>query len=214
MDLFSFSFPAPEHIANFGALKVYNEGRGTVLPRLRQLLATGADDRYSDVCGKTVGHIIDQLDWRGAALPYCITAVDEEQVIGAAWATPIVRRPDGAAGCNLSFMLAEGYEGRGVATMLTAIAYSLCVLNNSAVSFANIQSESSNLSAHRVALRLGMSYAPEFDRTATAPFEDRTYSTFRAPAAVVAARCTELFNEIPPPPCEDPQPTSSPGSNP
>lgn len=198
MDLSFLKYPVPEHIADFGDLAIYNEGRGLVLPRVRALLAGDRKDRFSDVCGSTVSHVIQQLDWRSAGSPYCVTAASGETLIGAAWATLVKRHDGGAAGSNLSFVLADGWEGRGIATTLTAIAYSLCALDNDSITFANVQSVTNNTGAHHVALRLGLIRAPEFDRTATAPYEHRTYSTFRAPADVVAARCERILLELQP----------------
>lgn len=186
----------PKHIADFGGLRIYDEGTGFVLPRVRTLFDSCPPERLADVCGRAVPYVIGRLDWMGVALPRCMTALDGDRVVGAAWAQPVRRREDGAEGGNLSFALTEGYEGQGVAAVLASIACAHYLLENRAAEFMNVQSEAGNATAHRLAERLGMVRRPEFDRTASEPFADRLYVTYRAHASAVSSRCLDIIQDL------------------
>lgn len=184
----------PIHLADFGSVGIYAEGRGIAPPRVRPFLFSDPD-RHTDLCGRAVGHVLHQLDWRGTSGIYCVTAVDGDRVVGTAWAQPIQRKNDGVDGCNLSYALASTHEGRGIATVLTALACAVCLDNHPAIAFVNVQTRDTNADAQAIAKRLALARAPDFDRTADAPYDDCRYITYRAPASAVAARCAQIIME-------------------
>lgn len=195
--------PPPTLIAHYLGLDLFAEGQGLVLPRVRDMLAD-APDRYSDLCGHSVGLIMPLLDWRGQKLPFCVTACVDDQVVAAAWAGTITSRETGTQGCNVSFGVRPAFGGKGLATILSAIAYQQCRGDSQDLEFVNVQTEAGNLGARAIATRLELRHTPVFDRE-TRGREPRLYVTYRAPADVVSARCIEILKEasvdlhLPPP---------------
>lgn len=191
---FDFQIPRrpPELIGHYAGLAIFNEGAGFVLPRVRQLLQRDAT-RFADVCGTDVHLVLNLLDWRATSAPECVTAADGDIVVAAAWAGGVITREGSRTGANLSFAVAPQYEGRGLATVLTALAYAKCLSIYPTLSFANIQTEASNAGAHSLAGRLDMDRAPEYDRIVPPP-KTKVYFTFRAPASQVAARCHQIIS--------------------
>jgi RimJ/RimL family protein N-acetyltransferase len=191
MYLDQFPAPNPVLIGHHQGLAIYAEGQGFALPRVRTMLMEDLD-RYSDLCGRTVGQVISLLDWRGRETPFCVTACCDRQVVAAAWAGTITSRETGTEGCNISFGVRPDYGGRGLATLLSAIAYQQCLANTPTLEFVNVQTEAGNLGARAIATRLGLRRAPLFDRE-TRSRTPRLYVTYRAEASAVAARCSEIF---------------------
>ncbi len=183
--------PPPEDIGQFSGLTVFNEGTGYVLPRVQRLLSADRA-RYADVCGEDVHRILYLLDWQATNAPVCVTAVEGNDVVAAAWAGRILTREDGTPGVNLSFAVDPDFEGRGLATVLTALAFAKCVGRHANLAFANIQTAAANGGAHALAERLAMDRAPEFDRIVPPP-RMKCYVTFRAPLEQVAASCHRVI---------------------
>jgi len=191
MFLDDFLSPSPILIGHHQGLDLYAEGQGFALPRVRDMLAND-QDRYSDLCGRTVGLIMPLLDWRGQKLPFCVTACIDDQVVAAAWAGTITSRETGAQGCNISFGVHPAFGGKGLATLLSAIAYQQCLDDAPHFEFVNVQTESGNAGARAIAVRLELCRTPAFDRE-TRGRAPRLYVTYRAPAGVVTARCIEII---------------------
>lgn len=192
MYLDQLSPPDPVPIGHYLDLALFAEGQAFALPRVRAML-TGDADRYSDLCGRTVGLVMPLLDWRGRDLPFCITACHGDEVVAAAWAGTITSRVTGAVGCNVSFGVRPAFAGRGLATILSAIAYQQCTTMEPMVEFVNVQTEAGNDGAQAVADRLGLARAPAFDRK-TSGAASRLYVTYRAPEHAVATRCAEILS--------------------
>lgn len=185
------SSPAtPILVGHHRGLNIYAAGQGFAMPRVRDMLASDPE-RYSDLCGRTVGQIMPLLDWRGQA-PFCVTACQDNQVVAAAWAGTITSRETGAEGCNVSFGVRPAFGGMGLATILSAIAYLQCLADAPELEFVNIQTAEGNLSAGTIATRLHLSRAPAFDRE-TGGRSSRRYLTYRASSDLVTARCVEIL---------------------
>lgn len=210
MYLNQFRPAAPILIGHHQGLALFAEGQGFALPRVRTMLA-GDVDRYSDLCGSTVGQIIPLLDWRGREVPFCVTACRDDQVVAAAWAGTITSRETGAEGCNISFGVRPEFSGMGLATLLSAIAYEQCLADAPTLEFVNVQTEAGNLGARAIANRLELRRAPLFDRE-TGGRASRLYVTYRAEARVVTARCAEILAaagaavQLPAPACRHSRP--------
>lgn len=193
----------PVLIGHHLGLDLFAEGQRFALPRVRDMLADDPD-RYSDLCGRTVGLIMPLLDWYGQMLPFCVTACIDDQVVAAAWAGTIISRETGAQGCNVSFGVRPAYGGKGLATILSAIAYQQCRGDAPDLEFVNIQTEAGNQGARAIATRLELQRASIFDRE-TRGRAPRLYVAYRAPADVVTARCIEIVTDagvnvyLPPP---------------
>lgn len=185
--------PPPTLISHYLGLALYAEGQGFALPRVRDML-TDDLERYSDLCGHTVGLIMPLLDWRGQKLPFCVTACVEDQVVAAGWAGTVTSRETGAQGCNISFGVRPAFAGKGLATILSAIAYLQCLRDAPELEFVNVQTEAGNVGARAIATRLALRRTCEFDRE-TRGRAPRLYVTYRAAADVVTARCIEIFAE-------------------
>lgn len=183
--------PDPVRIGQYRDLTLFAEGQGFALPRVRAMLS-GDADRYSDLCGRTVGLVMPLLDWRGRDLPFCITACDGDEVVAAAWAGTVTSRETSAVGCNVSFGVRPDFAGQGLATILSAIAYHQCAARELMLEFVNVQTEAGNDGAQAVADRLLLARAPSFDRK-TAGATPRLYVTYRSPEHVVAARCADIL---------------------
>lgn len=183
----------PLLIGHHLGLSLYAEGRGFALPRVREMLSEDPD-RYSDLCGSTVALVMPLLDWRGQKLPFCVTACIGDQVVAAAWAGTIASRETGAQGCNVSFGVRTEFGGKGLATILSAVAYQQCLADAQYLEFVNVQTEAGNLGARAIATRLELRRAPMFDRE-TRVRAPRLYVTYRAPADVVTARCIEIVTD-------------------
>lgn len=181
----------PILLGHHQGLDLFAEGQGFALPRVRDMLA-GDPDRYSDLCGRTVGLVMPLLDWSGQKLPFCVTACIDDQVAAAAWAGTITSRETGAQGCNVSFGLRPAFGGKGLATILTAIAYQLCLDDAPELEFVNVHTEAGNQGARALAASLGLGRAEMFDRQ-TRGRAPRLYVAYRATAAVVTARCAEIL---------------------
>lgn len=193
MYLDQFQPPPPLLIGHHLGLSLYAEGRGFALPRVREMLSEDPD-RYSDLCGSTVGLVMPLLDWRGQKLPFCVTACIGDQVVAAAWAGTITSRETGAQGCNVSFGVRTEFGGKGLATFLSAVAYQQCLADAQCLEFVNVQTEAGNLGARAIATRLELRRAPMFDRE-TRGRAPRLYVAYRAPADVVTARCIEIVTD-------------------
>jgi len=193
MYLDQFQPPHPILIGHHLGLSIYAEGQGFALPRVREMLSEDPD-RYSDLCGSTVGLVMPLLDWRGQRLPFCVTACIDDQVVAAAWAGTITSRETGAQGCNVSFGVCPEFSGKGLATILSAIAYRQSLADAQYLEFVNVQTEAGNLGARAIATRLELRRAPMFDRE-TRGRAPRLYVTYRAPADVVTGRCIEIVTD-------------------
>lgn len=191
MYLDQFLPPDPVQIGQYRDLTLFAEGQGFALPRVRAMLTSDAD-RYSDLCGRTVGMVMPLLDWRARDLPFCITACLDDEVVAAAWAGTITSRETNAVGCNVSFGVRPDFARRGLATILSAIAYQQCAMKEPMLEFVNVQTEAGNDGAQAVADRLLLARAPSFDRK-TSGAAPRLYVTYRAPEHVVAARCVDIL---------------------
>jgi GNAT superfamily N-acetyltransferase len=191
MFLDDFLPPPPILIGHYQGLDFFAEGRGFALPRVRDML-TEDPDRYSDLCGRTVGLVMPLLDWSGQKLPFCVTACIDDQVAAAAWAGTITSRETGAQGCNVSFGLRPAFGGKGLATILTAIAYQQCLDDAPYLEFVNVHTEAGNQGARALGAKIGLHRAEMFDRQ-TRGRTPRLYVAYRAPAAVVTARCAEIL---------------------
>lgn len=191
MYLDQFQPPPPTLIGQHLGLDLYAEGQGFALPRVRDML-TEAPERYSDLCGHTAGLIMPLLDWRGQKLPFCVTACVDDQVVAAAWAGTVTSRETGAQGCNVSFGVRPAFGGKGLATILSAIAYQQCLRDAPELEFVNVQTEAGNVGARAIATRLELRRTCEFDRE-TRGRAPRLYVTYRAPADIVTARCIEII---------------------
>jgi len=191
MYLDQFLPPDPVQIGQYRDLTLFAEGQGFALPRVRTMLV-GDANRYSDLCGRTVGLVMPLLDWSGRDLPFCITACNGDEVVAAAWAGTITSRETGAIGCNVSYGVRPDFAGRGLATILSAIAYQQCAAKEPMLEFVNVQTEAGNDSAQAVADRLLLARAPSFDRK-TSGAAPRLYVTYRSPEHLVAARCVEIL---------------------
>jgi len=191
MFLDQFLPPAPVQIGHHKNLTLFAEGQGFALPRVRAMLAEDTE-RYSDLCGRTVGLVMPLLDWRIRDMPFCVTACHGEEVVAAAWAGTVTSRETGAIGCNISYGVRPDFSGRGLATILSAIAYQQCAAGASMLEFANVQTEAGNDGAQVVAERLQLARAPAFDRK-TSGRAPRLYVTYRAADHLVAARCRTIL---------------------
>jgi hypothetical protein len=191
MYLDQFLPPAPILLGNYHDLNLYAEGQGFALARVRDMLA-GDIERYTDLCGRTVGQIVPLLDWRIHRAPYCVTACQGDQVVAAAWAGTIRSKQTGAVGCNISYGVRPEASGKGLATILSALAYQQCVADAPALEFVNIQTEAHNLGARAIAARLALLRAPAFDRE-TECRSPRLYVTYRAHREAVKVRCEEIL---------------------
>lgn len=191
MHLDQFRPPAPILIGHHQGLAIYAEGQGFALPRVRTMLEEDLE-RYSDLCGSTVGQIIPLLDWRGRDIPFCVTACCNSRVVAAAWAGTITSRETGTEGCNISFGVKPAFGGMGLATLLSAIAYQQCLAHAPTLELVNVQTEASNLGVRGIATRLALRRAPLFDRE-TSSRTPRLYVTYRAEASAVTARCSDVL---------------------
>lgn len=191
MFLDQFLPPDPVQIGNHKNFTLFAEGQGFALPRVRAMLAEDTQ-RYSDLCGSTVGMVMPLLDWRIRDMPFCIAACHEEEVVAAAWAGTVTSRETGAIGCNISYGVRPDFSGQGLATILSAIAYQQCAASEPRLEFVNVQTEAANDGAQVVAERLQLARAPAFDRK-TSGRAPRLYVTYRAAEHVVAARCAAIL---------------------
>lgn len=183
--------PDPVQIGHHKNLTLFAEGQGFALPRVRAMLAEDTQ-RYSDLCGSTVGMVMSLLDWRIRDMPFCVAACHEEEVVAAAWAGTVTSRETGAIGCNISYGVRPDYSGQGLATILSAIAYQQCAASETMLEFVNVQTEAGNSGAQVVAERLQLDRAPAFDRK-TSGRTPRLYVTYRAAEHLVAARCAAIL---------------------
>lgn len=191
MFLDQFLPPDPVQIGRHKNLTLFAEGQGFALPRVRAMLAEDTQ-RYSDLCGSTVGMVMPLLDWRIRDMPFCVAACHEEEVVAAAWAGTVTSRETGAIGCNISYGVRPNFSGQGLATILSAIAYQHCAASEPMLEFVNVQTEAGNDGAQVVAERLQLARAPTFDRK-TSGRAPRMYVTYRAPEHLVAARCAAIL---------------------
>lgn len=191
MFLDQFLPPDPIQIGHHKNLTLFAEGQGFALPRVRAMLAEDTQ-RYSDLCGSTVGMVMPLLDWRIRDMPFCVAACHQEEVVAAAWAGTVTSRETGAIGCNLSYGVRPDFSGQGLATILSAIAYQQCAASEPMLEFVNVQTEAGNDGAQVVAERLQLARAPAFDRT-TSGRTPRLYVTYRAAEHLVAARCAAIL---------------------
>lgn len=191
MLLDQFLPPSPVQIGHHKNLTLFAEGQGFALPRVRAMLAEDTQ-RYSDLCGSTVGMVMPLLDWRIRDMPFCVAACHEEEVVAAAWAGTVTSRETGAIGCNISYGVRPDFSGQGLATILSAIAYQQCAASEPKLEFVNVQTEAGNDGAQVVAERLQLARAPAFDRT-TSGSAPRLYVTYRAAGHLVAARCVAIL---------------------
>lgn len=191
MYLDQFLSPSPVPIGRHHDLDLYAEGQGFALARVRDMLA-GDIERYTDLCGRTVGQIVPLLDWKILQAPHCVTACRGDQVVAAAWAGTVRSKQTGALGCNISYGVRPEASGKGLATILSALAYQQCVAGAPDLEFVNVQTEVHNLGARAIASRLALLRVPVFDRETTcrAP---RLYVTYRAHREAVKTRCNEIL---------------------
>lgn len=200
--LFFAREPDPQLIAEYGELDLFNEGRGFLLPRVKAMFR---DDplRYTDLCGEGSRRVLPLLDWGHCGMPYCVTAAQGNVVVGVAWAGRIRRWEDSAFGCNVSFAVRPGFQGRGLATLLAAIAYGQCCNAHPSMEFANLQTRANNLAARGIAEKLGMPRVQAFDCTTSEPWP-QTYITYREPAEAFFHRCQHVIASACQPHAEEP----------
>lgn len=155
----------PFFCARYQEFDLWFEGMGWDLPRTDAMMAGRENTRYADICGDDIA-AMEGLGWEFTAEPACFTATcgGSTLVIASAWAAPM-RTEDKQSGCNLSYAVEAGYEGRSLATLLSCLAFLACDQQHRGMRFANIESRADNLASLALARSLGFARYPEGDFT-------------------------------------------------
>lgn len=186
----------PVLIAHYGALDVYFEGESWSLPRTDRMLAPRAETRYADICSEAIQEIAD-IGWQFTHEPLCFTAATKAgRVVAIGWAAPI-RTEEGEIGCNLSYAVEARYEGRGLATLLSAIAFLACAERHPSIRFANIECRADNGRSVGVAQALGLRRyrQGDFSMTEAASGTDIPYLCFRKSTESCRRQAARLLQE-------------------
>ncbi|SNT35654.1 hypothetical protein SAMN06265795_12832 [Noviherbaspirillum humi] len=152
---------APVPCARWDGFEICFEGYGWALPRPGAMMAGEENGRFADICGDDIQGIAD-TGWQFLAEPVCFTAVADGKVTACAWAAPM-QTEDGGVGCNLSYAVDADHEGRGLAKLLTCLAFLACDQLHPEMDFANIESRADNLPSAALARSLGFLHCPEED---------------------------------------------------
>jgi len=153
---------APVLCARYDRFDIYFEGYGWDLPRTSKMMENLEESRYADICGTDIAGMAD-VGWQFTAEPVCFTAENNRgNVVAIAWAAPM-RTEDKRTGCNLTYAVDAQYEGRGLATLLTAIAFLAADQLHPQMRFANIECRTDNKGSIAVAKSLGLARHPEED---------------------------------------------------
>ena len=151
--------------ARYQDYALWFEGMGWDLPRTDAMMAGRENTRYADICGEDIA-AMEGLGWEFTDEPVCFTATCgcSALVFASAWAAPM-RTEDKQAGCNLSYAVDAGHEGRALATLLSCLAFLACDQQHRGLRFANIESRADNLASLALARSLGFAPYPEGDFT-------------------------------------------------
>jgi hypothetical protein len=187
------SDPAPVLIGYFDGFSIFFEGR-RLFSRRTQELVWANTKRFADVIGP--GHdVVSRAGWHyKATSPYCFTAVFNDQVVAAAWATHICTAT-GKEGCNLAYALLNHIEGRGVAKLLAALSFQAFFRDTPEVGFVNVQSRRSNIRSLSLAKSFGMQVVLEEGFDAVRPGSEpvTSYCTYRSEAQLFASTAEQVI---------------------
>jgi len=154
----------PFFCARYQDFDLWFEGTGWDLQRTTAMMAGLENSRYADICGDDIG-AMDGVGWEFIAEPVCFTATHGEAgVVASAWAGPI-RTEDDEVGCNLTYAVDEGYQGRSLARLLSCLAFLACDQLYRRMTFANIESRADNHASIALARSLGFAHYPDEDFT-------------------------------------------------
>lgn len=122
--------------------------------------------RYKDICGPDIKVVLSKIKWRYALMPFMFCAFEKrlDIPVAAAWSTSI-RWPNGRCGVNLSYATSESHTGLGLAKLLTCASYLALEeeVGLDTMGVVNIQCDSNNEAAIRVAQSMGLAAAPNND---------------------------------------------------
>ncbi|WP_151638925.1 hypothetical protein [Noviherbaspirillum aerium] len=198
------SDPAPVPVGQFDEFPLFLEAR-RLFSRRTQELVWANTRRFADVIGP--GHdAVNKAGWHTTSTsPFCFTASLHGQVVAAAWAMHI-RAVEASEGCNLAYALLDHVEGRGLAKLLTAMAFDALFLENPQIEFVNVQSRDSNERASGLARSFGMREIPKKGFGAVRPDSGSmiSYRTYRLDAPTFAAAAKVVIAQRLQPPDEAP----------
>jgi RimJ/RimL family protein N-acetyltransferase len=189
------SDPAPVFVGRYQEFSIFFEGRRLFSRRTQELIWANLR-RFADVIGP--GHnAITSEGWRNTSTsPVCFTAMLDDELVAAAWATHI-RTQDGSHGFNLAYAVSEQVQGRGLAKLLAANAFQTLFHERGQLSFVQIQSRCTNIRSVALAHSLGMRQVPEAIFDAVKPNTAATvkYCTYRTAVDNFAATAANVIQE-------------------
>lgn len=148
----------------YNGFDIYFEGYGWELPRTDQMMDGLEESRYADICGEDIGAVADE-GWQFMAEPVCFTAANKSgKVVAIAWAAPM-RTEEKSIGCNLTYAVDVEYEGRGLAKLLTALAFLAADPMYPKMQFANVESRIDNQGSIALVTSFGFNRYPDGDFT-------------------------------------------------
>ncbi len=154
----------PVLCASYNGFDIYFEGYGWELPRTDQMMDGLEESRYADICGEDIDAISDE-GWQFIDEPVCFTAANKSgRVVAIAWAAPM-RTEDKSIGCNLTYAVDAQYEGRGLAKLLTALAFLAADPLHPKMQFTNVESRTDNLGSIALVESFGFARYPDGDFT-------------------------------------------------
>lgn len=152
----------PVLCAKYDGFDICLEGYGWELSRTDKMMEGLENSRYADICGADI-QTMAGVGWQFIADPVCFTAANQERtVIASAWAAPMCTE-DKHTGCNLTYAVDKKYEGRGLAKLLTAIAFLAADQMHQEMKFGNIECRSDNEGSIALARSFGFMPYPEGD---------------------------------------------------
>lgn len=157
------------------------------------------DDRYGDLAGPDIGHVMRQLGWRYTGIPLCVMAMDAGEVVAMGWAARTDHGGKGG-GVNLSYAVAPQAEGRGLASLCTSLALQELAGGTEVpdVAIVHAQFDCANLRSGAAAVRLGLRSDPALRVDCAIPATGgraatlRTFMGASAPWSEVRERAREL----------------------
>lgn len=116
--------------------------------------------RLRDIVGEDINSVLAAMPWQFTGIASCVMALDDEdsedaRVCALAWATPTNYT---GAGLNLTYAVARGYQGRGLARDLSVLAVRSALQYQPDATGVRVhaQWDEDNIASARVATALGL----------------------------------------------------------
>lgn len=160
-------------------------------PLLSLQLLTSDPDRFKDILvpegGMALIHAHCGWEYAPGTEAFSVVAIDVSgKPVATAEAAPI--RSRGQQGMNVSYAVAAGWEGRGLAKLCAAYAI-LGIGGNTGAGVVNVHLRSGNAASARVAEQLGLVRTPQADFAAPVRAVLTAFETCQGDYRDVARRC-------------------------